>query len=110
MSTNVPRLLATASLRTLDPLEKAVSLVENHGVSKSSAAKHCGVSRRALDRAFTAKQAGRKPGVRGRPKILTEEEEKQLVTWVEEAADRQTPVRVKTFQDKVPIFGCHGLS
>ena len=72
------RLFATREFRELNKCERAVLLVKNN-VSQRKAATFCGISRPTLQRALAAKKVGRNVGVRGRPHILTGEQEDEFM-------------------------------
>jgi hypothetical protein len=91
--------LSTASFRQIhdDKLQQAARLVNEYGLHKSIVAAYLRVSRPALDRALRALKDGREIGKNGRPPILNEEEEEELVAFIGErmeARDNATCAQV----------------
>lgn len=81
--------LSTADFRKIheDKLQQAARLVNEYGLHKSIVAAYLQVSRPALDRALRALKDGREIGKNGRPSILNEEEEEELVAFIGERTE-----------------------
>ena len=74
-----------SDVRTLPPMEKAVAIVADTKVSLRATAEVCGVHRSSLFRASKASKEGRPLGKKGRPGVLTPDEEIEVIEMIEEA-------------------------
>lgn len=89
MSELLHYLKSTSEIRSLSsPLEKCLWLHQNHQISLRVLAEEFEISKSSLSRAKIAIQEQRTPGMEGRPKSLTDEEEAQLKQFVREYKDK----------------------
>ena len=75
--------------------------MEKTGVSINKAAKREGVSRKSVKRAVLAIKEGRPIQKHGRPQLLTDAQEGQLASWVQEKACINEFPSYDTFVKKV---------
>ncbi len=99
--TSFHAILATSEYRRLDDLDRAVKLVEDGHMTQRKAAKACNVKRGALRRGLKTKKRGGVVGVSGRPRLMNPAEEEKLVSLLEDADNKKTPVKLSCFQDMV---------
>jgi hypothetical protein len=86
MDPNIAQIFAMTGIRGLSPMGKAVALVVHHEISQHKAADSCGVDRCALQRAIKAHHKGRDFGIAGRPTILKEVQENQVIDLINETS------------------------
>ena len=83
--TEIIRLLGEKEFREKEtPLSKAVYLVESNATSIRKAALREGVSKKSVEKAILAVKEGRPIQKKGRPPLLTKEQDDQLASWVKE--------------------------
>jgi hypothetical protein len=97
-------LLNTSDFCGLEPLKKAVKLVNEHHVGQRIAARLCDVTHKSLHCALDASKKGCPLGQVGRPKLLNPEQELALVTILEEANDNRKGLTFGQFQNVVCTY------
>lgn len=81
--------LSTSEYRALSTWHlKAVKLRKEHSASWRALGELFGVSHTVVKKAYDAVERGRTPGLRGRPTLLTEEEEEAVLCLRQEAEMR----------------------
>ena len=87
----------SSPLQVADRLQRAIDLVKIHKFSQRKAAKTAGVSRAALQRRLNGMDVAAK---RGRPTILTPQEEKSIVDSLIFLAHRGVPLTRKMLKNE----------
>ena len=100
-TTSLQHLLTTIEFCSLEPLERALKLMKDHGVGRRTATKVCGVSEKSIRCVLDAKAKGRPIGVIGRSKLLNPIQEQELVDALVEADQNKKECTFEQFQDKV---------
>ncbi len=98
---HLSRILAFFDYWGLFDPHKAAKLVKDKQASYRKAAKVCGVSVGAIQRAVRALKNNREIRVVGRPKLLSKEQSDELARLVTEADEKQTPLDYRQFQQAV---------
>ena len=94
--------LALSLIRsTIKPIEKAIALIENYEFSYGDAANTVGLHLSSVKRAMKAKKEGRRIGKTGRPNLLTEEQEQNLLNVIRDRAQSRNAMTVAEIQIEV---------
>jgi hypothetical protein len=89
-SEDVKRALASSDARNmLNPVEKALYLIQSYGVSIRRAAELTGCNRCSIERAQAAVKASRQIGRNGRRPLLSDEEAANILSVVESRAQEK---------------------
>ena len=102
MTEAVLRAIGTTEYRSMqNSLERAVYLVQMHGIAQAFAGKEESVSRDAVKRALKAARANRQLGVGGRPRLLSSAEEVEVKATIEKRSSGLNSLNVVDFIHEV---------
>ena len=94
-TSHIFKLLATQELRSLPFELKVYKLVTEHHVPYCALESVLGITKSSIERLVKAMREGRTPRLRGRPRMLSSEEEGLLVKALDEADARQAALGVE---------------
>jgi hypothetical protein len=94
-------ILASAEYRDLSNELKVVALIEDYGVTQTDTAVLMKMGRKQVRNILKAHHEKRECSITGRPTLLQEREESELIDWVKDQDSKCTPVTYKQFQKKV---------
>ena len=85
----------------VSPVKRASMIVERSESSTRAVAQVLGISQSAVSRGVHAAAEGRSPGKVGRPTVLSEDEEKQLLEWTLDKFEQNRSASLTKVLDEV---------
>ena len=96
--------LGRSDIRSKDPVERAIALHKENGVSYRNAAATCGVSVGAIQRALKAVEENREIGQIGHPRLLSTEQQQNFDQSLEASLRPNKRVKYEDARQVVTIF------